>query len=113
MASGTVRFEIDSSGQWITDCDVGNFVGEAQACIAIALMEEGHEVRDLTVRQMKGRHSFAGPALADYRSDQFSLFIMVHQHRAEQVRPGVAAGSRAAMTERAVGTVDVLATRYG
>jgi hypothetical protein len=55
--------------------------------IAIALMEKGNEVRDLSVPQIEARHSFAGPALADYRTDQFSLLIMVHQHRAEQVRP--------------------------
>src|SRR6516165_9547129 len=108
MATGTMRFEIGFPGQWITDCDAGDFVGEPQASIAIALMEKRHEVRDLTVRQIEARHSFAGPALVDDRTDQFSLLIMVHQHRAEEVRPRVAASSFVAMTERAVGAVEIL-----
>ncbi len=113
MASGAMRVEIGFSRHGITDCDAGDFVGEAQACIAIALMEKGNEVRDSTVPQIEPRHSFVGPAPTDDRTDQFSLLIMVHQHRAQQVRPGVAASGFLAMTERAVAAVEVLAPRYG
>src|SRR5215472_7473282 len=113
MATGTMRFEIGLSGQWIAGCHDGDFVGEAKARILIALMEKGNKVRDLIVPQMEGRHSFTGPALTDYRADQFALLIMAHQHRTEQVWPGVASSGLLAMTECAVGAVEVLAARYG
>src|SRR6516225_996712 len=60
VARGAMRVEINLSGSRVTDGDVGDLVSKAQARVAIALVEEGHEVGNLTVRQVEAGHPFAG-----------------------------------------------------
>jgi hypothetical protein len=96
--------EIPHSSLGVSGLEIGNVDRTSPAFLRfrLPLMDECNYRRQLFIAVLKRRHSLVGPSVPHYRTDFFSMHVLLNNCRRHQVRTAFAPSSIASVAEAAL-----------